>query len=112
MIPARQITLDLTDHHAGERLAETVALLRIAGKVAQLGGWTIQLPSRILTWSDETCAIHDLPAGHQPTLDEGLGYFPPEYRARSSTTSKPARAMARRTTSKCRRSRRRGGASG
>jgi PAS domain S-box-containing protein len=63
------------------RLAETVALLRIAGRVAQLGGWTVQLPGRALTWSDETCAIHDLPAGYEPTLDEGLGYFPAEYRA-------------------------------
>jgi two-component system cell cycle sensor histidine kinase/response regulator CckA len=60
---------------------ETVALLRIAGRVAQLGGWSIQLPGRILTWSDETCAIHDLPAGYRPTLEEGLSYFPPEYRA-------------------------------
>jgi PAS domain S-box-containing protein len=76
------IVMDKTDQHvAGERLAETVAMLRIAGKVAHLGGWTIQLPSRVLTWSDETCAIHDLPAGYQPTLDEGLAYFPAEYRA-------------------------------
>jgi PAS domain S-box-containing protein len=76
------IVMDVTDEHAAtERSAETGALLRIAGKVAQLGGWTIQLPSRALTWSDETCAIHDLPAGYQPTLDEGIGYFPPEYRA-------------------------------
>src|SRR6185503_16617331 len=69
-----------TRREESERLAETVALLRIAGRVAHLGGWTIRLPSRELTWSDETCAIHDLPAGYRPTLDEGLGYFPPEYR--------------------------------
>ncbi len=75
------MTDTIDQHDAGERLAETVALLRIAGRVAQLGGWTIQLPSRVLTWSDETCAIHDLPAGYKPTLEEGLGYFPPECRA-------------------------------
>jgi PAS domain S-box-containing protein len=76
------IVMDVTDQHvAGERLAATIALLRIAGQVAHLGGWTIELPSRVLTWSDETCAIHDLPAGHQPTLDEALGYFPAEHRA-------------------------------
>src|SRR5688500_648269 len=74
--------MNVTDQHlAGERLAETVALLRIAGRVAQLGGWTIQLPGRVLTWSDEPCAIHDLPAGYKPTLDEGIGYYPAEYRA-------------------------------
>jgi PAS domain S-box-containing protein len=74
--------MDMTDQHvANEQLAEHAALLRIAGRVARLGGWTIQLPSRTLTWSDENCAIHDVPAGYKPTLDEGIGYYPPEYRA-------------------------------
>jgi hypothetical protein len=31
--------------------------------------------------SDENCAIHDLPPGHTPTLEEGIGFFPPEQRA-------------------------------
>jgi PAS domain S-box-containing protein len=53
----------------------------MAGKAARLGGWTIDLPDRTLTWSDENCAIHDVPAGYKPTLEEGIGYFPPEYRA-------------------------------
>jgi two-component system, cell cycle sensor histidine kinase and response regulator CckA len=63
------------------RAAQDAAMLRIAGKVARLGGWTIELPSRTLTWSDENCAIHDVPPGYKPTLDEGIAYFPPEYRA-------------------------------
>jgi len=77
------IVMDITERHAlRERLAKNTALLaQIAGKVARLGGWTIQLPERTLTWSDENCAIHDLPAGHTPTLEEGIGYFPPEHRA-------------------------------
>jgi hypothetical protein len=63
-------------------LAQNAALLaQIAGKAARLGGWAIQLPERTLTWSDENCAIHDLPPGHTPTLAEGIGYFPPEHRA-------------------------------
>jgi two-component system cell cycle sensor histidine kinase/response regulator CckA len=71
----------LRSAEARERAAQDAAMLRIAGKVARLGGWTIELPSRKLTWSDENCAIHDVPPGYQPTLDEGIGYFPPEYRA-------------------------------
>lgn len=55
-------------------------LARIAGKAARLGGWTISLPERKLTWSDENCIIHELPPGYQPTLEEGIGYFPEEYR--------------------------------
>lgn len=77
------IVMDITERHAARKqLAENAALLaQIAGKVAHLGGWSIQLPERTLTWSDENCAIHDLPPGYTPTLEEGISYFPPEYRA-------------------------------
>lgn len=77
------IVMDISERHAvREALAQNAALLaQIAGKAARLGGWSIQLPERTLAWSDENCAIHDLPAGHNPTLEEGIGYFPPEHRA-------------------------------
>ena len=77
---------DITERKIAEALkdrqAQDVALLaHIAGKVAGLGGWTIELPERQLAWSDENCIIHDLPPGYSPTLEEGINYFPPEYRA-------------------------------
>ncbi|MEO8435450.1 MAG: PAS domain S-box protein [Pyrinomonadaceae bacterium] len=69
-------------HAAREELAQSAALLaQMAGKAARLGGWTIDLPERTLTWSDENCAIHEVPPGYKPTLEEGIGYFPQEYRA-------------------------------
>jgi PAS domain S-box-containing protein len=76
------IVMDITERHAArEQLAQKAALLaQIAGKAARLGGWTIDLPDRTLTWSDENCDIHDVPPGYKPTLEEGIGYFPPEYR--------------------------------
>lgn len=76
------IVMDISERHAArEQLAQNAVLLaQIAGKVARLGGWSIQLPERTLTWSDENCAIHDLPPGHTPTLEEGINYFPPEHR--------------------------------
>ncbi|MEO8678182.1 MAG: PAS domain S-box protein [Vicinamibacterales bacterium] len=70
---------DITARKLTEQsLREQAGLLRIAGRAARLGAWTIDLPERRLTWSDETCAIHDLPPGHQPTLDEGVSYYRPE----------------------------------
>jgi PAS domain S-box-containing protein len=77
------IVMDITERHAArEQLAQKAALLaQIAGKAARLGGWTIDLPERTLTWSDENCDIHDVPPGYKPTLEEGIGYFPAEYRA-------------------------------
>ena len=72
---------DVTERRqADDALRQSQGLLRIDGKAARLGGWMIQLPERELTWSDEICAIHDLPPGYRPTLEEGLNYFPPEYR--------------------------------
>lgn len=61
-------------------LEKNLAINRIAGRVAHLGGWTIELPDRTLTWSDENCLIHDVPPGYQPTLEEGISYFLPEHR--------------------------------
>lgn len=61
-------------------LEKNLAMNRIAGRVAHLGGWTIELPDRTLTWSDENCLIHDVPPGYQPTLEEGISYFLPEHR--------------------------------
>lgn len=64
-----------------EQAQSAAVLAQIAGKAARLGGWTIDLPERTLTWSDENCAIHEVPPGYKPTLEEGIGYFPLEYRA-------------------------------
>ena len=75
------IVVDVTEQRLARQAHDHDAwLLRIASEAAHLGGWTIELPERKLTWSDENCLIHDVPPGYQPTLQEGLAYFPPEYR--------------------------------
>ena len=66
---------------AQAKLAETEQLRRLAGGVARLGGWSIELePELRLAWSDEVCAIYELPPGSQPGADEALGFYAPEYR--------------------------------
>ncbi|WP_296923109.1 PAS domain S-box protein [Polaromonas sp.] len=73
-----------TDIHAlkdaTDLLEKNMFMNRIAGRMARLGSWTIDLPERKLTWSDENCAIHEVPPGYLPALDEGIGYFLPEDR--------------------------------
>jgi len=59
---------------------EKLFLAQVASKVAKIGGWTIELPERTLTWSDENCIIHDLPPGYKPSLEEGISFFPEKYR--------------------------------
>lgn len=66
-----------------ELLEKNMFMNRIAGRMARLGGWTIDLPERKLTWSDENCAIHEVPPGYVPTLEEGLSYFLPEDRPKA-----------------------------
>lgn len=59
-------------------------LLRMAGAVARFGGWSIDLAEGRVLWSDEVAAIHEMPAGYSPLLEEGLGYYAPEWREKIS----------------------------
>jgi PAS domain S-box-containing protein len=52
----------------------------IAGRVAGIGGWTVDLRDEVVVLSDEACAIHDLPAGSTYLLQEGIDYYVPEAR--------------------------------
>lgn len=73
---------DITERRqADQQIRERDAMLRMAGRTARLGAWTIELPERTLTWSEENCVIHDVPPGYRPTLEEGIRYFHPEHRA-------------------------------
>jgi PAS domain S-box-containing protein len=72
---------DVTEERMSrEQLERGTRLLSIAGRAARLGGWAIELPEHKLIWSDETCILHDLPPGYQPSFEEGVSYFPAEHR--------------------------------
>jgi PAS domain S-box-containing protein len=64
-----------------QRLATERELLDRTGRLAAVGGWEVDLLANQVRWSDETCRIHDRPAGHQPSLEEGIGYYAPEARS-------------------------------
>ncbi len=72
---------DVTEARAREaRLRDSEAFLDRTGRVAGIGGWEVDLLDGTLTWSDQTCRIHGLEPGHQPTVEEALGFYPPEVR--------------------------------
>ena len=72
---------DISERRAAvELLRHREQLLGIAGSVARLGGWSVDFPEVHITWSDEVCAIHDMPSGTVPTLEQGLGFYTPEAR--------------------------------
>ncbi len=64
---------------ANQRQAQRQAMSRIAGQVAKIGGWLFSIADQTLTWSDETAAIYEEPAGFSPpTLAAALTYLAPE----------------------------------
>jgi len=77
---AKLVGLAIERGRAADKLREDETLLRMAGQTARLGGWTVDLPLNRIRWSDEVCAIHDMPAGYSPRMDEGLGFYLPASR--------------------------------
>ena len=63
-----------------QRLTVSEAFLDRTGQLAGVGGWELDLATRKLIWSDETCRIHDLPPGYQPELDEAINFYAEEVR--------------------------------
>lgn len=75
-----------TTHQSLERTAQALdkhhELLRMAGHAGRLGGWFVDLSRRQVEWSDEVALIHGKEPGYSPSVDEGLGFYVPEHRAR------------------------------
>ncbi|WP_291862810.1 PAS domain S-box protein, partial [Marinilabilia sp.] len=66
------------------RLKESYDLLRIAGEKAKIGGWNIILKENRSNWSDEVAAIHEMPPGYAPLVEEGIHFYAPEWREKIS----------------------------
>ncbi len=63
-----------------ERQRQNERLLRMAGATAKLGGWIVDLADGNATWSDEVCAIHEVPAGFRPPVGTAIEFYAPESR--------------------------------
>lgn len=61
-----------------EALRKSQAFLDRTGKMAGVGGWSVNLTSMAIYWSDEVCQIHGVAAGYQPTHEEAFGAYPLE----------------------------------
>ncbi|MCW7538357.1 PAS domain S-box protein [Aquabacterium sp. A7-Y] len=83
-VPARLVLAqDVTERLRAERgLHEKKALLALAGRVAHLGGWSIDVPDMRLRWSDEVCEIYGVPPSLTPGFAEAIEFYAPEDRPR------------------------------
>jgi PAS domain S-box-containing protein len=72
---------DITDlHESQEKMRLSENLLSMSSKIAHMGAWVVTLRDRRLVWSDEACAMHELPPGTAPTLEQARDHYAPEYR--------------------------------
>lgn len=56
--------------------------LRQAERLAGIGSWRFDIVDRRIEWSDHVFAIHGLPAGDMPAIDEAMDFYPEPDRAR------------------------------
>jgi len=66
--------------HQEEALRKSRSFLQRAGQIAGVGGWEIDLLSRAVVWSEETCRIHGVGPDFQPTLETVIEFYAPEDR--------------------------------
>jgi PAS domain S-box-containing protein len=82
--PARRSDAPLTHavdvEQVQRALEERDRLLAIAARVVHLGGWTVSLADGMEHFSDEVCAMHELPPGTTLNAEEALAFYAPESR--------------------------------
>ncbi len=73
--------VDITQgKEAEEKLRDSELIQRMAGQMSKVGGWSVEFPSRIVHWTEEVYKIHQMPLDFQPTVDDGVNFYAPEYR--------------------------------
>jgi PAS domain S-box-containing protein len=76
------ISRDISERKRAEQdLRESQALLSMSGRLAQVGAWYVDLPPRNIVWSPVLTAIHEVPDGFSPTIEEAFGYYAAEHRS-------------------------------
>lgn len=56
-------------------------LRKIACEAGRMGGWRVMLDDGQVIWSDEVAAIHGMPAGYSPGLEEAIDFFVDDHAA-------------------------------
>lgn len=82
--PTRVVALaeNMTERsRARVRAEESERLIRLAGRVARVGGWYVDLHTGIAHLSDMVCEIHGLPHGTSLPVEAGLDYYTPDSRS-------------------------------
>ncbi len=76
---------ELARSAAESALAETDVLLKMAGEMAGVGGWSLRLDEDRVRWSEEVARIHEERPDFAPTIEQELDYYAPEFQSRIRT---------------------------
>jgi len=72
---------DVTARKAAEAaLRFSEAFLERVGQAAGVGGWSVELATNALFWSQQTRRIHEVASDYVPTVEKALGFYTPESR--------------------------------
>jgi PAS domain S-box-containing protein len=72
---------DITERKQKEaELQRSQMLLRMAGRLVRVGAWAVSMPDLKQTWSDEVCAIYEVPMGTVLPIEETINHYTPESR--------------------------------
>ena len=75
------VNFDVTERLRTEAaLQGNESLLRSVGRMALVGGWRVDLRAGQVHWSEQTRAIHEVPADFEPTVSTGIQFYAPESR--------------------------------
>lgn len=65
---------------AEQELRASKALLARTGRVAGVGGWSMDITTQEVRWSEETRRIHEVPPDFRPTLENAIAFYTPQSR--------------------------------
>jgi diguanylate cyclase (GGDEF)-like protein len=77
---AEKVSQQLRDNAA--LIDRKIRQLRQAERIASIGSWRLDIATGEVEWSDEVYAIHGLPVGAPPPIEEALDFYPEAERAR------------------------------
>ena len=63
------------DFEQREAIRKSQSFLDRTNSIAGVGGWEVDIPTGVVTWSAETFRIHALPTTYKPTVEAGLSFY-------------------------------------
>ena len=81
LVEIQAVGRDITERrHAELALRSSQGLLERTGALAGVGGWELDLSTRELLWTAETCRLHGMPADFKPDVTRALDFYLPDDR--------------------------------